>query len=381
MIVTDRKSELDRLLLTAAQTLDLTETEYGQAKSRYQAVGDWLGAAASPLYHYNTNVYVQGSFLLGTCVRPFGRKEFDIDLVCQLEVPDHMSQRDVKDLVGRRLKEHATYRRMLKEKNRCWQIVYAGEFHLDVLPAKPDEHGATATAVLVPDSELSRWKASDPKGYAHWFAEEKARSRYEAVHGAGTRFLERAGVEPVPPKERPFQKTPLQFAVQLLKCHRDIHFQGSQNAPISMIITTLAGHSYEGQGDILSTMEHVLESMPTYVEYENGVAYVRNPVNPEENFAEKWQKHPERRQAFDDWNAKAISDLRLLRESGLQNLIDPLSRFLGEDRADAAYHRFANTITEQRGRGLMVDPTTGLLAAGTPWAIPVRKNTFFGGRV
>ena len=42
-----------------------------------------------------------------------------------------------------------------------------------------------------------------------------------------------------------FAKGVLQRAVQIYKRHRDIFFEGKENAPISIIITTLAAHAFE----------------------------------------------------------------------------------------------------------------------------------------
>jgi hypothetical protein len=53
----------------------------------------------------------------------------------------------------------------------------------------------------------------------------------------------KAQVQPMP--EYGFAKGVLRRAVQIYKRHRDIFFQGKENAPISIIITTLAAHAYE----------------------------------------------------------------------------------------------------------------------------------------
>ena len=77
-----------------------------------------------------------------------------------------------------------------------------------------------------------------------------------------------------------WDKAPLQIAVQVLKRHRDIYFDGSDDAPISIIITTLAARAYQGQDSIYATLSHLLERMPNFIEYDaNGLAYIRNPMN------------------------------------------------------------------------------------------------------
>ena len=62
-------------------------------------------------------VYLQGSSALGTAVKPIGRREFDVDLICFCAgIASGISPATLKAAVGNRLKEHATYVRLLEEK-------------------------------------------------------------------------------------------------------------------------------------------------------------------------------------------------------------------------------------------------------------------------
>ncbi len=375
----NNRAEYSRLLALTADGLDLTASQYDAAVKGYTSVGEWLGKPDSNLAKYKPVVYPQGSIALGTSVRPLGQEEFDIDAVCQLTLPDCITQKEAKELVGARLRQNATYNKMLKEKNRCWRLQYAGEFHLDVLPAKPDPRKVSPTAIRVPDKELLAWKASDPKGYTYWFEVEKARSLFEAVYGRPVSGRLRSSVEPAPEQDEPYEKMPLQIAVQLLKRHRDLHFEGRDDAPISIIITTLAGQAYKGQEDPLSTMEHLVKTMPSHVKYINGIAYVLNPTNHEENFADKWAKHPERKQAFDEWMVKARQDVTDLTETRLANLEPALTLFGGE-KAQHALQEHARQMNSKRGSGLRVNSLTGKLGATGTGTVGVPRNTFFGDR-
>src|SRR4030042_5018253 len=123
---------VSRFLEELAQELDISPSKHKQAVDRYQTVGSWLGASNSPLHVYRPEVYPQGSFRLGTVVRPVRdglEADYDIDLVCQLhrtKVVGH--ERDVKHSVGDRLKANSMYRDMLdKEGRRCWTLSYAEE--------------------------------------------------------------------------------------------------------------------------------------------------------------------------------------------------------------------------------------------------------------
>ncbi|CAN5651536.1 hypothetical protein BH20ACI3_BH20ACI3_28170 [soil metagenome] len=105
---------------------------------------------------------------------------------------------------------------------------------MDILPACPDPE-AGGTCILVPDREARSWKASNPKGHAAWF---------EAQAQVTAHTIKRY-VEPVPTQEDADEKPPLKLATQLLKRRRDIMFLDDwDNAPISIVLTTLAAQHY-----------------------------------------------------------------------------------------------------------------------------------------
>ena len=55
-------------------------------------------------------------------------------------------------------------------KDRCCRIDYAGEFHMDIIPACP-EVGVEPNRILIPDRRLEQMLPSCPKLYAAWFEE------------------------------------------------------------------------------------------------------------------------------------------------------------------------------------------------------------------
>ena len=85
-------------------------------------------------------------------------------------------------------------------------------------------------------------------------------------------------------------------------------YKGSDDAPISVIITTLAAHSYQGEQYLSAALKTILMHMEDHIENRGGEKWVKNPVNPEENFADKWPKNPEREKAFYTWMAAAQAD-------------------------------------------------------------------------
>src|SRR5260370_41470835 len=105
-------------------------------------------------------------------------------------------------------------------------------------------------------------------------------------------------------------RTPLQRAVQLLKRHRDVLFKhDDERRPVSIIITTLAASAYDGERDIENALIQLVRKMPDHIEKRNGKWWVANPAHPDENFADKWNENPERREAFVRWLGRARGDL------------------------------------------------------------------------
>ena len=133
-------------------------------------------------------------------------------------------------------------------------------------------------------------------------------------------------------------KTPLQQTIQILKRHRDIWFEenkslyGQKAKPISIIITTLAAHAYDNEADLQQALLKIVTEMRAHIQYDsNGKAIISNPVNPLENFADKWQEDPIRKTCFMDWIKQAQADLtRALELSDVQSVGKSLKFCLGE---------------------------------------------------
>ena len=173
------------------------------------------------------------------------------------------------------------------------------------------------------------------------------------------------------------EKSPLQIAIQIMKRHRDITFQGRDDAPISIIITTLAGHAYQQDRSVVATLRGLLERMPAFIDHSAGYPCVANPTNAAENFADKWRTHPEREEAFYEWNGKARQDLdALCAATGLADVRSKLVPFFGRKRSDLILSRMAERTNERRLTGLKVDTMTGLV--GTTCGIVVPRTSFYG---
>lgn len=377
MLTTDRNQQLDDLLGTSIASFDIPDDVYLLAVTRYEDLGAWLSdywAASRP----DGAVYPQGSFRLGTVVRPIGpRDEYDLDLVCRRDVTkESTTQVALKADVGNGLRLYVATgpdgSPTRSEGQRCWTLDYPREpFHMDVLPALPDLE-ATPNGIALTDRDLREWQRSNPIDYATWF------------HGTMTReFLElrevmakRMDVADVPAWK---VKTTLQRAVQALKRHRDIYFaEKPKDRPASIIITTLAGEAYTGGGTLYETLVDVTEKMPGLVEKRDGVYWVANPVQPEENFADRWRTHPGRDRFFFEWIAQAQSDFADIgSEFGVDRVLQKMARSFGEEPARRAGEVLGLGLSRTRDAGrLGMAAGTGMLVPAVQRPIP--RHTFHG---
>lgn len=127
-------------------------------------------------------------------------------------------------------------------------------------------------------------------------------------------------------------KTPLQQAIQLLKRHRDTMFKDDEdNKPISVIITTLAAKSYNGETDLASALTNILSRMGDYIN--STVPLVPNPVNPAEDFADKWYGKDSAKyklqENFYKWLYQAKADFKALcSKDNSQLVVDAANRGL-----------------------------------------------------
>ena len=119
--------------------------------------------------------------------------------------------------------------------------------------------------------------------------------------------------------------------------------------------------------------------MPDYTRRTTtGVAHVGNPVNPLENFADKWSTHPRRERCFFDWLAKARRDFEHLRTAGLPNMPDALGDWVGERAATRVIRDYAQDMRRRRDTGIGISAATGMLGSTSPRAAQSPNHTFFG---
>jgi hypothetical protein len=371
---------LSELLTGAAEALDIPPELEAHARWRYQDIGTHLNKHGDALGGADWNVYPQGSFLLGTVVSPAVTEgEYDVDLVClRLIEKTSTTQVGLKQEVGEAL---GRYIRVgdgiaLEEGGRCWTLNEPGlHFHADVLPAIPDGDGS-ATGILLTDRDFARWLKSDPLLYAQWF---KDRMRIELLEKrAKLAEMRKSTIEEIPESA---VKTTLQRSVQILKRHRDWHFREDLKAgPPSILITTLAAHAYKGDQNLYEAVAMMAEAMPIYIQRDGTGWCVPNPVQPEENFADKWRTEPDRQRSFMGWLETVKRDLSEIRQvKGIPLLSERMAKSFGENAVKKSAARLGQGFKDLRETGrLSMGIGTGLLSTGTTGTRQVKPHGFYG---
>ncbi len=413
-----QKIEINKILEELGKELDISKSEHEMAVKSYEAVGDWLSKDTSPLNVYNPQILPQGSFMLGTVVKPIDpESDIDVDLVCKLErKPDSWTQRDLKMKVGDRLKDNGDYDRMLRAHEngenyeeggkRCWTLKYSDDagYHMDILPSFADDNltillekqfssgsdlNTDELAIRITDKEddnypfdtnVDNWLKSNPFGYAKWFFNK-------ALISSKRLFSLNESIDPIRAFEN--EKLPLQRVVQLLKRHRDIMFStdkyDSEDKPISIIITTLASRAYDKSDNIIDAYTTVVRRMRELIEErvnpETGELekWIPNPVNNEENFADKWSEAKQKEDYFYLWLDKLEVDLSEMFAGvgkGQHVLYESFSKAYGSNVSKKAFSSIGEGKKLLRESGnLRMATGTGLLGSQ---GIKVKDHNFFG---
>ena len=385
------------ILAKILEKIELPERAYEIADRRYKDIGEWFHRPESSCVDLDPHVFPQGSFRLGTANRPQNDEEYDLDMGCNLRrglSKEKNTQEQLKVLVGDELERYREARNIkedLAEKARCWRLEYADDlsFHMDIVPCIPESDlsrsalrarmiestkleealasDVSELAVSITDNTdagyraiVSDWRISNPEGYARWF---ESRMRTASVFLAEREMVFKASIDTLPYYQ---WKTPLQSAIQILKRHRDTMFKDNEDAkPISVIITTLAARAYSGEGDLVSALSNILNSMEQHIQQH--APHIPNPVNPVEDFADKWyspeHEHLKLKENFTKWLFQAKADFAAICSKDNSQII--------LEAADRGFSVSLDKTSIEHALGLsaavVIAPKIHIAQAAKPW--------------
>lgn len=376
----ENKQNIDKMLRRIATEIEISQTEHERAVKSYNAVGTFLD---NNIPQYNIKVIPQGSFRLGTVIKPITDKdEYDIDLVAIVD-NKFTDAEDLKNIVGDALKESERYSEKLKEGKRCWTIEYAesSNYHMDILPAmKSDTYMTTKELTMThKEDENSEYefRQTNPEAYYDWFAKRMEEEKKKLTEEYAIR--NKLEIVDVPEYEI---KTTLQIAIEIIKRYRDIKFQENPDIkPISIILTTLMARIYTGKENVYELIEKFSKEYIMYLEKdENGDILIKNPVNENENFADKWPKYPDRKEAFfkfmTELNIEIVTN-KILLEGNIREQATSYKNLFGENVVNRVYENIANeTRIERENSNIYLKENGNITSQKTN--INVRNHNFYG---
>jgi hypothetical protein len=321
-----------KFLSSVAKKLDIQHEEYNKAVKITESLAHHLSNDPN-LSKHEPKIYMQGSFRLGTVVRPIiDGSEYDVDLVCELsDSEEAISQDQLKEAVGDALSSHPEYGKHFKlnqPSERCWTVGIDKKFKIDVVPAIPKDIKDDNKGILIQGKE-DGWKETNPKGFYNWFQSKNA--QYKSILDASVDVNNLEGM----------QKSVLQQVVQILKRLRDVKFEDNPKLkPSSIVITALAAENYKGETNVYEALYNIVKELKKY----DGSQEISIGEN-EENLADRLNKRADLRKAFCDW-IEYIDE----RCSSLK-MIDSLE-FLQEFSISGFGHSLSSSVFEKEDFGL-----------------------------
>lgn len=350
MIVSERIKNITKVV----EQLDISPSLYRNAVEKYNNLAKFLNEKG-----IEADIYPQGSFALGTVVRPSKKNQnpsYDLDFICQVSgTRENQNPLDVYNQIKDVLNSDKTYRDRLDIWDECFTINYAdiGDmgFSIDIVPATGENEEIKSkikmvcdekiadTAIAIPhcvDEEEYDWITNNPLGYRKWFNEinspYKEASREQFRQALFESCNEYASIEEIPEE---MERSSLQRVVQILKAHRNNYFSSSKREkmkPKSVIITTLvaeiSSHLDANLGtfelldkvlkelDIYSNRQILTESvfeskfgLHTAITRPDGEWKMPNPANPDDNLVDSWNEDNEFPKFFFNWLKTAQEEL------------------------------------------------------------------------
>ena len=357
----NKANERQTDILSIIESLDISPTMYKNAEEKYHTLASFLENCG-----IEADIYPQGSFALGTVVRPVAKDPdaaYDLDFICQLrKTKDEIAPSELRIIIEEALESSERYSGKLKIFEECFTIEYADidgvSFTIDIVPAadetavrkqelreKSRRPDLIDTAVAIPRHNGDRnysWITNNPRGFRSWFEEinrpfleyDQANRRMRLFKANRQIF---ASVDDIPDG---IDRSAMQRVVQLLKYHRDVYFMKLQREdrdelkPISVIVNTLVAEiskSANPNGSVFELLHYVLHELSIYAyrqklknnefnrefgersvitkSEENGEWIIQNPADPDDNLADKWNENPMISQYFFQWIGTCTKDL------------------------------------------------------------------------
>lgn len=210
----------------------------------------------------------QGSWAHKTIIKPLPGKEFDADLVMFVDPVDGWTPKDYVDQLYTVFCGSGIYRDKVHRNTRCVTLNYSGDFHLDVVPCVVHEYWILDKTYEICNRRDNKFELTAPEEYTKWL-----RKCNQCVGNNQLRKITR-----------------------LIKFLRD--HKGTFSAK-SILLTTLLGNtisfldglSPESEfGDVPTSLRTIFSRLDDYLQCQEAMPVIRNPVRQEEEFNRHWDQ-------------------------------------------------------------------------------------------
>ncbi len=291
--------------------------------------------------------YTQGSYSTDTGVRPKNKEEFDVDVVLVLDLSEEDDPKEILHLIKDRIKSHKDFEDRVSVKERCVQIKYANEFHVDVVPAFEYED-----MIKIPSRKENDWIKTNPTGFKEWIKTINKDTDYYSSK-----------------------------IVKILKHWRDENV-GEETAPKSILLTTFVGNAIVKEPSIAETLIETLtqmvtdiESLISKLENDEDVPFVENPSLKDENLARKWSKL--KAQRFLNKLTKLEKDCReAMDETDKEKSIEKWQEIFGKNYFPSELGE-ANAMANQIQNKSVFVSSAGILTSNE--GTRIKDHRFYGG--
>lgn len=397
-----RLNDINKLI----SKLDISASMYKNAVDKYKNIATFLEDNG-----IKCSFYPQGSFSLGTIVRPYRNNKdanYDLDAICQILLQkSQTTPKAIKEQIENQFESNALYAEKLTKYDKCCTISYAEKdgfaFSIDIVSAVDEDEilknhlmqsceypQFINTTIAIPSkiNNQYNWATNNPKGYKAWF--DQINSPFLIANPLVSRneiFMENrsifASIEDIPYE---LERSALQRVIQIFKRHRDLYFSKRQNGdklkPNSAIITTLVTNiAKNAQHDlnIIDLLKYVLMYLELYshkqnlsfneftkiygvhniIKRDNDKWIIENPVNPRDNLADSWNNDFQIPKAFFEWIKIVSADFSNLIEKNDYEFTSSLENSLG-------YEFVSNNIDFINSKEIKII-TPDIIIQSKPW--------------
>ena len=400
---------LDVLLADVAIRVQLSQSDYRKAVQRYETMNHWIERDDSPLKDRVEVFYPQGSMAIGAAISSrLTTDEFDLDIVAQLNLPEHSDPQHVLDLLYSSItgSPGSRYHGKTKRNTRCVTVQYRDKMHLDVTPMvrRPFTKDRESWIFHHRPEDLAdrpRRLVANPFGFAQWFndttpVDQDFVKAFEAREREYRSLLDtqaRADTDPVPAQEAAPQKSRAVIALQLMKRWRNVLYDGRPGRrPPSIILSKLvadaANHTGSLSQELLLQAQHML-SVFQKAQMDARLVHIVNPVCPPDQLTDRWPGSLAVQATFIE-ELQSLVDTVVTLASGIpmDRMKDIMVRLFGEQPTTSAVNAFNRRLGKAISSGAsqhyapsgqIAIPSTGALAlrdSSTARSTP--RHTFYG---